>query len=598
MFKKRVTLGSHSPLSSKDKKTLQSTLQALFPTYDWSLFFAQQPQLHLAKLSGSKSKLYSLQEEGSEGLIPAFVDRTGKGEVFPTLFVLWKVPEAVRAVEVGSGVSPYLMNGADLMWPGVCSPLEIAMKYPLGTVLSIKIRGNPLPLAIGRVLDPGYFASEDQVNGKFIEVFHVYRDELWKLKPLMPNPGFDFDQVFPLPEEVVLPAPIAPDIAEPVQQTPTEGEKPEEGKIEEDVKAEPQPTDQTEPTAPPEEEKKEEGDTEATAVPVEVLDDNIKLCFLTTLLIGIMPEDLPLEPSRLQAVMLLCKPKSMQIDFKRSSHKKIGAYLKAMHKVGLIAYTKAKGYDHELITSVNKSHELLSNFEPIVREKAKERTTVGEERESAYPKVRFSYGLRPGKELRKFFAEIGVADLETVVLSKEDAQATLRNYITAHQLEENVSSKKVVRLDPLLAPLLSSPIDFEVQKSLLYTTFLSRFRDVYVKEDLLGVFPAEIKTGQIPKVTLTLSRKVKGKKTTLIEGVEQYNIDPTELMQNLQHLLATSGFLQQKPAEPGSNSRRTDVQIMGVKYKDTIIAQLTDFYKVPAGCIEVKDFIKPKVVAR
>ena len=184
------------------------------------------------------------------------------------------------------------------------------------------------------------------------------------------------------------------------------------------------------------------------------------------------------------------------------------------------------------------------------------------------------------------------------MLSKEDAQTTLRNYLTDHYLEENVSSKKVVRVDPLLASLLSSPVDSEAPKSLLYTSFLSRFIDVYVKEDLLGIFPAEIKTGPIPKVTLTLSRKVKGKKTTLIEGLEQYNIDPTEIMQNLQHLLATSGFLQQKTAEPGTNLRRIDVQIMGVKYKDTIVAQLTDYYKVPAGCVEVKDFIKPKAVAR
>ena len=597
MFRKRVTLGSHSLLSSKDRKTLQASLQALFPTFDWALFFPTVPLIHLSKVSGSKAKLYSLQEEGGEGLVPAFVDRTGKGEVFPTLFVLWRVPESVRAVEIGSQVSPFLMNGADLMWPGVISPLELANKYPVGTLLSIKIRGNPLPVAIGRVLDSGQFAALEEVTGKFIEVLHVYRDELWKLKPLIPNSGFDFDQVLPLPEDPNL---SGPQTVEPVA---VEGDSVEEKKTEEGIKADPGPeTPQLEETPNPEQAQvamdSDPSPTESVPLSVEELDSNIHLCFLTTLLIGLQPEDLPLEPSRLQALMQLCKPKSMQIDFKHSSHKKIGTYLKNMHKTGLIAYTKGKGFDHELVTSVNKAHELLSNFEPIVREKAKERTAGGEERESPYPKVRFSYGLRPGKELRRFFAALGVTDVESVVLSKEDAQTTLRNYLTDHHLEENVSSKKVVRVDPLLASLLSSPVDSEAPKSLLYTSFLSRFIDVYVKEDLLGIFPAEIKTGPIPKVTLTLSRKVKGKKTTLIEGLEQYNIDPTEIMQNLQHLLATSGFLQQKTAEPGTNLRRIDVQIMGVKYKDTIVAQLTDYYKVPAGCVEVKDFIKPKAVAR
>ena len=541
-------------------------------------------------------------QEGTEQ-VPVFVDGNGKGAVFPTVFLLWKVPEAVETVVVGSPVSAYLMNGADLMWPGVCSAFSLSSKYPRNTILSITVQGNPLPFAIGQVLDPGNFTSPEQISGKFIQVFHVFRDELWALHPFLPNPGFGHDQVLPV---IRLSAPIQVDIShtELPENTENAGIEEEKEKIEDknpefpSISTENPPkideTPQIIDENPPKIEETPQIIEETKQIPPEIIDENLRLCFLTTLLIGVNSEDLPLEPSRLMSIMSLCKPKNMQIDVKLSSYRKIGGFLKKMHKNGVISYTKVKGFDHDLITEIHKSHSDFTDFEPIVREKAKEKAVEGSEEVSPYPKVRYTWGLRPGKELRRFCEVVGLGRIEEVVMSKEDVQATLRDYISANHLEENVSSKKVLRLDPLFSSLFHAPIDSEIPKSTFFTGFMNKFIEVYIKEDLSGVFPVEVKVGQIPKVTLTLSRKIKGKKTTLIEGLEQYNVDAEEMLQSLQHMLATSGFVQVKNPEPGSNLRKVDVQIMGVKYKDSVITRLVDYYKIPLACIEVKDFIKPK----
>jgi predicted RNA-binding protein (TIGR00451 family) len=47
------------------------------------------------------------------------VDYSGKGEYFPTLYVIAEFPELVKPLIINIGVEKYILNGANLMWPGV-----------------------------------------------------------------------------------------------------------------------------------------------------------------------------------------------------------------------------------------------------------------------------------------------------------------------------------------------------------------------------------------------------------------------------------------------------------------------------------------------
>ena len=66
--------------------------------------------------SGTKDVLYSISDNE-----PLAVDLNSKNELLPTLFFLSKFPTAVRQFVVHSPVSEYVLNGADLMMPGVCT---------------------------------------------------------------------------------------------------------------------------------------------------------------------------------------------------------------------------------------------------------------------------------------------------------------------------------------------------------------------------------------------------------------------------------------------------------------------------------------------
>ncbi|KAF5832132.1 hypothetical protein DUNSADRAFT_12114 [Dunaliella salina] len=50
---------------------------------------------------------------------PILVDVSGKMDLMPTIFTLWKVPQMVPLVHVKHpAVTTYLVGGADLMLPG------------------------------------------------------------------------------------------------------------------------------------------------------------------------------------------------------------------------------------------------------------------------------------------------------------------------------------------------------------------------------------------------------------------------------------------------------------------------------------------------
>jgi translation initiation factor 2D len=63
----------------------------------------------------SKTIIYAV------GDIPYFYDVAGRNNIYPTLFTLWRFPHALRCFVIHAPVSEYVMKGADLMLPGLCT---------------------------------------------------------------------------------------------------------------------------------------------------------------------------------------------------------------------------------------------------------------------------------------------------------------------------------------------------------------------------------------------------------------------------------------------------------------------------------------------
>ena len=123
------------------------------------------------------------------------VDSSGKGDYFPTVFALWKLPELLPHVYVKQPeVSHFVVKGADLMLPGVDIPSLGAFQE--GGIVAICSPGNPAPVGVGVAVMSSADAAErsqgSQGRGRLVELLQHYGDFLWSEmgQSAVPNPGF------------------------------------------------------------------------------------------------------------------------------------------------------------------------------------------------------------------------------------------------------------------------------------------------------------------------------------------------------------------------------------------------------------------------
>ncbi len=100
-----------------------------------------------------------------------------EGKIFPTVKGALKLNPARRKVVVDMGAVKYIINGADVMSPGiVAADPEIRE----GDLVIVAEEAHGKALAIGRALVPG----KDMVGGKgkAVKSIHYVGDEIWKLE--------------------------------------------------------------------------------------------------------------------------------------------------------------------------------------------------------------------------------------------------------------------------------------------------------------------------------------------------------------------------------------------------------------------------------
>lgn len=68
------------------------------------------------------------------------------------VYALWKVPDLLPAFMLKGGeVSRYVLGGADLMFPGIYIPPEGLPSFSAGEPWSVKVPGNPAPIAVSNI---------------------------------------------------------------------------------------------------------------------------------------------------------------------------------------------------------------------------------------------------------------------------------------------------------------------------------------------------------------------------------------------------------------------------------------------------------------
>ncbi len=98
--------------------------------------------------------------------------------VFPTLKGAIQYPFPERMVTVDAGAIPYVVNGADVMRPGIVTVSDDIVEK--GPVQIVDDR-HKKPLAIGVALMDSQ-AIRASASGKMCKNFHYVGDELWNLE--------------------------------------------------------------------------------------------------------------------------------------------------------------------------------------------------------------------------------------------------------------------------------------------------------------------------------------------------------------------------------------------------------------------------------
>jgi PUA-domain protein len=98
--------------------------------------------------------------------------------VFPTLKGAVQIPFPERMVTVDAGAIPYVVNGADVMRPGI---VAVSDDVVAGGPVQIVDERHKKPLAIGVALMDGP-AIRASAQGKMCKSVHHVGDELWNLE--------------------------------------------------------------------------------------------------------------------------------------------------------------------------------------------------------------------------------------------------------------------------------------------------------------------------------------------------------------------------------------------------------------------------------
>ncbi len=124
---------------------------------------------------------YMLEEKDVHILVienyPSFITDKYGSDLIPTLLLVKRFGKsALPSVVVDEGAVPHILNGADVMIPGIIEKDEFAP----GAVVSVWNPDSSTPIAVGKAL-----ISSDQITkgskGRAIKTLHYAGDRAWNL---------------------------------------------------------------------------------------------------------------------------------------------------------------------------------------------------------------------------------------------------------------------------------------------------------------------------------------------------------------------------------------------------------------------------------
>mmetsp|Transcript_30037 Transcript_30037/g.82445 ORF Transcript_30037/g.82445 Transcript_30037/m.82445 type:complete len:593 (-) Transcript_30037:91-1869(-) len=592
MFKKPFAVQGTNLLSKKDVKQLKAQLSDQFPALEEKAIDELLPegQVKVFKLD-NRCLLYSAGDAA-----PVFFDAEGRGEIYPTLITLWQYPYIMMELTIHPPVSKFVLNGADLMLPGVIVPTNGVAG--LGAVTKgqrrcIKIEGNPYPIAVGKMLVNQ--TQMEKLKGKGLEVAHVFKDTLWEYAgKAIPNAGFSEkeDEITGCSDATWVPGGCAGGAtASPSAASPTAAASGASSSAAPDLKVDsPKAAPSSgSPTVVPNLAGAEAG-SKATRAPEDwSQDDLLDFCFVQAFSGSIT---LPVEASDLyEKHMKPRRPEGTTLDVKKSSHKQIGKYLNVMRKAKVLEVTEKKNVVN--VTKIDKDHKV---FVALVDKFASESDAIAKDSGAgnAGGDAKLSAGLPPPviKTLWKvthylegLFKTMGKSKSD--FYTEDEAKAVLMSYVKKEGLEKDGG---IVKLnEELITALLKaaggqkkdSTFPEEIELSELEEKLQDRMTQ-HTSIDVAGIGPT-VRKGPPAKIEVSLSRKG-AHNVTRACNLESYGIDVQAVGDELKKKLNCTVHVEDMP---GKNVKDKMLQLQG-HVNQELGDYLLDKYGITKAFLSVK----------
>ncbi|CAE7868346.1 Eukaryotic translation initiation factor 2D [Symbiodinium microadriaticum] len=560
MFKKGYVAQGQNLLSKKDLKALKGQLTELFPSLDEKMLDEILPegQAKVVKLD-NRCLLYSCGDAA-----PAFFDSEGRGEFYPTLHTLWQFPHIMQELTIHPPVSKFVLNGADLMLPGVLVPANGVAGF--GTVTKgqprcIKIDGNSYPIAVGRMVVNQ--TQMEKLKGKGMEVMHVYRDALWaQCGKVKPNAGFsDEEEVAPCADSNWKPGAASAEAnstAEPTSEAPAAASA---------------------ATAAPGGGKAADDWTQ---------DDLLDFTFLQAFKQGLADDKaLPIEASELyEKHMKPARPEGTTLDVKKSSHKQIGKFLNAMRKSKAIDVTEKKGVIH--VSKVDRKHKVFVSLEEKFAEQvaaAPVAAVAAAVTPAGLPPPKVTAMWKPSHYLEPIWKAMGKKKDE--LYTWDEARAIVFSYIEQEGLGKPDGPIKMS--DGLLTALWKTAggqkKDQEWPTEVDAEQVEEKLEDRLQQHAAIDVAGVGVTTRKGAPVNIAISLSRKGAhNVTRICNLEAYGLAPEALGDELKKKLNCTVYIEDMP---GKNVKEKMLQLQG--HVDQEFAQfLEQRYGITKKFLEVK----------
>ncbi|KAJ9080886.1 hypothetical protein DSO57_1020099 [Entomophthora muscae] len=533
MFKKQHQLKASAPLRSSDRRKLISEIiSALKPGAAIEEFDAIIPKNTLTgkfRTHVNEPGIFYLAEKD-----PAFFRI--KDYLVPTVYTLWKLPDLLPKIYTNSFVLSKLIDGADLMIPGIYIPPEGLPKMKAGELISICIIGNE---------NQGILLVLEE-KGRGVYLLHAYGDFLWgqgsKSEPK--------------------------DLAEKISQENTA-----------EIKTEDTSADLATTSGSDKEDCEHQMSVEdADAALLSAVYQSLSVAFDATISKPLLPI---LLNTMYSSYILPSRP--IDVDIKSTSWKKLAKFGKALEKMGLIGLKEIKGTLY--VKSVNYEHPGLKEYRPF--KAPKKPANIKETAPINQPTPITIIDLYRYTESQKPFF---VDDDPSHYFTANEVRDRLYSYFLRENLA-TATNARMIRIDPILCDLLLEKAEYFtidiLAKDQLLKRLLAKMKPFHRVE--ISGQASRIGKGSPTPVELTLATRLGNKSVTSVTNFEFYGFEMEQLVKDFQTLCACSVSVS---ALPGKANLHKEVTVQGPQQK--LLTKYFSDHGLPSSLLSVKNNLKKK----